>query len=212
MKLQKLLFPFGMIGSLAFLLDDCLGTILWQGYNPITSYFSQLIADGAPNLPLTRTLFYFYEICLVLFLASMLIQSFQTGGVLTRAAYAGLFLIAVLSLFGYGLFPMTMDFVLNPKNYLHAAVTVTLFAATVCLLFLLALGYRRQERWKKAARITLWAAVLFLLFNLLHFMAILSGQHELGLIERLSIYTFQTYFFLLSWLHVNRFPQKNRYR
>ena len=62
-----MLFSFGMIGTLSFLLEDFLGTVLWKGYNPATSYVSQLIADGAPNVSLTRTLFYFYEICLIIF-------------------------------------------------------------------------------------------------------------------------------------------------
>lgn len=146
MKIQKLFFPFGMIAAISFLLDDILGTVLWKGYNPVTSYFSQLIADGAPNLFVTRTLFYFCEICLVIFLASLLIQSFLSDGIVLRLGFAGLLLVSAISLFGYGLFPMTMDFIVNPKNYVHIVLTVIILAGMISLLFPLALGYWKQKR------------------------------------------------------------------
>lgn len=211
MRMQKLFFSFGMVGTLSFLLTDFLGTVLWKGYNPATSYVSQLIADGAPNVGLTRTLFYLCEICLVIFFASLLIHSFRFDRILIRLGYAGLLLLCGLSLFGYGLFPMTMDFILNLKNYVHIAITIIILAGTICMLFLLAIGYAKQQE-RRVGLITLIAAVLFLFSNLVHLYAIFSGQHNLGLIQRLSLYTFQTYIFVLSWIYVNRLPLKNRYQ
>lgn len=79
-----------MIGTLSFLFEDVLGTVLWEGYNPITSYVSQLTANGATNVPLTRTLFYIYEICLIIFLISLLIKSFQYYGICLKTGYTGL--------------------------------------------------------------------------------------------------------------------------
>lgn len=191
-----------MIGTLSFLLEDFLGTVLWKGYNPITSYVSQLMADGSPTVPLTRTLFTIYEICLAIFFISLLVKSFKSYEICLRIGFAGLLLITAISILGYGLFPMTMDFIINLKNYIHIAVTIIILAGTICLLFLLALGYLKQEHERKIGRITLAAAVLFLLFNLLHLYAIFHGSHALGLIQRLSLYTFQIYIFVLSWIYV----------
>lgn len=201
MRLHKIFFSFGMIGALSFALEDFLGILLWRGYNPITSYVSQLTADGAPNVFLTRFLLAVYEICLAIFVVSMLVRSFQVSGVCLRLGYSGLLLLCALSAIGYGLFPMTMDFVVNPKNYIHIAVTVVILAGTIGLLFLLAFGYLRQEHNLKMGRITFVSAVLFLVFNLLHLYAIFNGLHALGLIQRLSLYTFQVYIFMLSRIY-----------
>ena len=175
MGIKKRLFSFGMIGTLSFLLEDLLGSVLWKGYNPVTSYFSQLMADGAPNASLTRTLFYLYEICLIIFFASLLIHSFRSDRILIRLGYAGLLFLCGLSLFGYGLFPMTMDFIVNPKNYIHIAVTIILLTETICMLFLLALGHAKQQE-RELGRITLIAAVLFLLFTWFTYMQFSAGS------------------------------------
>lgn len=204
MRLQKLLFPFGMISALFFFLFDFLGTVLWKGYNPIVSPVSQLIADGAPNVLLTRTLFYSFEVSLVVFFLGLLIQSFQSHGACLRTGYSVLFLLSVVSLFGYKLFPMTMDFIINVKNYLHAVVTIVIFVGTMGVLFLLALGYRKQEKNRRLGRITFTAAVLFLLFNLLQYYVMIRGLPVGGLVERLTLYTFQIYIFVLSWFYVKR--------
>lgn len=204
MKLQKLFFSFGMIGVFSFVLEDFLGTALWRGYNPITSYVSQLTADGAPNVSLTRTLFFIYEICLAIFITSLLVKSFRSYGLCLRVGYAGLLLLSSISILGYGLFPMTMDFIINLKNYMHIAVTIIILAGTILTLFLLALGYLKQEHKRKIGRITFAAATLFLLFNLLHLYAIFHGLNVLGLLQRLSLYTFQIYIFVLSWNYAGR--------
>lgn len=201
MKLKKMFYSFGMIGTLFFLLEDLLGTALWKGYNPVTSYVSQLTADGAPNVLLTRTLFYIYGICLTVFVISLLLKSFQSYGLCLRACYSGLLLISAIALLGYEFFPMTMDFVINPKNYIHAVVTILILAGTICILFLLAFGYLKQEHEKKVGSITFVAAIFFLFFNLLHLYAIVHGWQALGLIERATLYTFHIYFFILSWIY-----------
>lgn len=201
MKLQKLFFSFGIIGALSFLLEDFLGTILWKEYNPITSYVSQLTADGAPNLPLTRTLFFTCQISLAIFVISLLMKSFQHYGNILKLAYFGLLLIFAISIFGYGLFPMTMDFIFNPKNYFHFILTIIIFSGTNFIWFFLGFGYLKQND-KRIGYITLLAATLFLLFNFLHLYAFLHGLKILGLAERLSLYTFQIYIFILSWNYV----------
>jgi hypothetical protein len=202
MRFKKLFFSFGMIGAVAFLLEDFLGISLWKGYNPVTSYVSELFADGAPHIPLTRTLLYINEICLVIFILALLVQSFQHYRICLRIGYICLLVVSSISIVGYGLFPMTLDFIFNPKNYIHLALTILILAATIFLLFLLAFGYLKQEHESKIGRITLTAATLFLIFNLLHLFSILGGLNILGLMERLTLYTFQTYIFVLSWNYV----------
>lgn len=82
-----------MISSLSFLFEDVFRTVLWKGYNPIRSYVSQLTANGAPNIPLTRTLFYIDQISLIIFLISLLVKSFQNYGICLKTGYTGLTLI-----------------------------------------------------------------------------------------------------------------------
>jgi hypothetical protein len=192
-----------MIGAAAFLLYDFLGISLWPGYNPITSYVSELFADGAPHIPLTRTLLYINEICLVIFILALLVQSFQHYRICLRIGYICLLVVFSISIIGYGLFPMTLGFIFSLKNVIHLAITTVILAATIFILFLLAFGYLKQEHEMKIGRITLAAATLFLIFNLLHLFSILGLMNILGLMERLSLYTFQAYIFELSRFYVS---------
>ena len=201
MKLQKTLSAFGMIGALSFFLEDILGTVLWRGYNPITSYMSELTADGALNVLLTRVLFYIYEICLMIFFAAMCVKAFKIHGVCLKIGYGGLFIIAAISFLGFGLFPMTMNFIKTPKDLIHLIITIFIIAGTILSLFLLAFGYRKQGHGRKIGRITMLFAVLFLLFNLMHLYAIFNDSNILGLLQRLGFYTFQIYIFRLSWYY-----------
>ena len=138
----------------------------------------------------------------------MLIEAICYYGMILRIGYSGLLLTALISAFGYGSFPMTMDFIINYKNYVHLAITILILAGTVSMLFLLAIGYLRRKNYKNIGYISLAAAFLFLLLNLLHLYLILNGSNILGLMQRLTFYTFQIYILILSWFYMIKSHQK----
>lgn len=204
MKTQKWLLPLGMIGVAAFFIHISIGELFWKGYNPITSYISELTADGAPNAPLLRAFAGIYMVCFLLFTLGMAVKAYREYRACVKIGYAMLFVITFCSDIGYGMFPMTMDVVISLQNVVHVLLTSALLCTTVLVLLLIAIGYLRKEKLEQLGRITLATGILCAVFNVWHLVAILSGQNILGLVQRLTVYTFHAFTFIISWIYTFR--------
>lgn len=204
MKLQKGFIFLGMLGVVSFLLHDILGWILIEGYNPITSYISVLTADGTPYSPFLRTLIQLYQLCFLVFSATLSYKAFKKYSTYTKIGFVLLFIVAAISIFTFGVFPMTMESSTNAQNIFHLLLILLIIILTNLSLFLLAFGYWKKEKILLIGKITLTFAVVFLLSNLLHLVAIAMHWNVLGLIQRVSAYSFLTFTFLLSYFYVKK--------
>lgn len=203
MGLQKRLLSLGMIGVISFFLSDVLGCILVQGYNPITSYISVLSADGTPYSGVMRTFIMIYQVCFLLFSITLCIKFFKEYCPYTRVGSILLFGVACLSVFTFGVFPMTVESAINPQNMIHLILAITIITLPILALFLLSLGFRKDQR-SILARTSFIAAILILFFDLSHLFAIKNGWDILGLLQRLSVYSFHAFTFFLSWIYVRK--------
>lgn len=201
MKLNKWLVPFGMIGVISFVLLDVLGSSLWIGYNPITSYVSTLVADEAPHVHLMRFFMNTYTICFLIFSLAMLLLSFHMHHILVKLGYALMFIAASISVIGYGGFPISMIVIFSINNFVHVLVTISIICATALSI---GFGYLKQEKVIVIGYICLVACALFTLFNLWHLYAILNGMNIVGLLERCSFYVFHSLTFTISWVYTFR--------
>ena len=204
MKINKRLLPFGMIGVLSFLVLDVLGNILWVGYNPITTYISTLVADEAPHVHLMRFFMNTYTICFLIFSAAMMTLSFHMHRMLVRLGYTVMFIAALISVIGYGGFPISMVAIFSKNDIVHVLVTVSIICATVLCLLLIGVGYLKQEKAIALGCISLVECVLFIAFNLWHLYALLSGMNIVGLLERCGFYVFHSLTFIISWVYTFR--------
>lgn len=204
MKLQNKFIFLGMLGVLFFVLHDFLGCILIKGYNPITSYISVLTADGTPHSGFLRTLIQLYQFCFLVFSATLCYKAFKEYSLYTKIGFVLLFLVACVSIFTFGVFPMTMESSINPQNILHLLLILSIIILTNLSLFLLAIGYWKKERILSLGKMTFTVAIIFLLSNLFHLTAIALHWNVLGLIQRVSAYSFLTFTFLLSYFYVKK--------
>lgn len=199
MNIYKRLVPFGMIGVLSFLLLDILGKIFWPGYDPVTTYISTLVTDEAPHVHLMRFFMNTYTICFLVFSSAMMALSFRMYHTLAKSGYAVMFTAALLSVIGYGGYPISMAFVFSKNDIVHVLVTILILCATALSLLLISVGYLRQEKFIILGRIFLVGCLFFIGFNLWHLYAIENAGNILGLIERFTFYTFHFLTFILSW-------------
>ncbi len=204
MKINKWLIPFGMIGVVSFLLLDILGNILWTGYNPVTMYISALVADEAPHVHLMRFFMNTYTICFLVFSLAMAALSFRVYHILAKLGYAVMFVAALISVIGYGGYPISMVIIFSKNDIVHVLTTVSIICATALCILLIATGYLRQEKLIILGRICLIEGSLFIAFNLWILYALLNGLNILGLIERCIFYTFHSLTFILSWVYTFR--------
>lgn len=212
MKLQKSFIFLGMLGVLFFVLHDFLGCILLKGYNPITSYISVLTADGTPYSGFLRTLIQLYQLCFLVFSVTLCYKAFKEYNVYTKIGFTLLFIVACISIFTFGVFPMTMESSINPQNILHLLLILSIIILTNLSLFLLAFGYWKKDKILSVGKMTFTDAIIFLLSNLLHLVAIALHWNVLGLIQRVSAYSFLTFTFLLSYFYVRKQKTPGKYK
>ncbi len=150
MKYIKWFMPFGMVSAVFYFIHVFLGQMMWKEYNPITTDISSLTANGAPNAGLLRIFTTIYGIRFLLFTFGMLVKAFQEYHKITKIGFVLFFIMALSTVVGYNLFPLTGDkMVMNFQNMMHIIVTVMVVFATILSFFFIAIGYRRKEKFRK---------------------------------------------------------------
>ncbi len=202
LKIEKYLLSLGMVGVVFYFIHTILGNILWSEYNPITMDISSLTAVGSPNAELLRIFTTIYAVCMILFTLTMIIKSFKKYGNLVKTGYIILLIMEITSAFGYGLFPLEGDkTVMTFQNTMHIIVTVIVVFTTIAAGFLLAIGYKKQEKLNKIGNFVLFFAVIITIFGSLNPINMSMNLGILGLTERLVIYSLQVLIFSLSYLY-----------
>ncbi|SHO45087.1 DUF998 domain-containing protein [Anaerocolumna xylanovorans] len=202
MKCIRWFMPLGMASAVFYFIHVFLGQVLWKEYNPITTDISSLTADGAPNAGLLRIFTAIYGICFLLFALGMVVKAFAEYHGVTRIGYSMFFIMALTSVIGYSLFPLTGDkTVMNFQNMMHIVVTVIVVFTTILSFFLIAIGYLHQEKLKTLGRICLVIAVLIMVFGATNPIGMAMKLNILGLSERLVIFTLQLFVCFLSFIY-----------
>ncbi len=202
MKIIKLLMPLGMISAFFYFLHVFLGQMLWKEYNPITTDISSLTADGAPNADLLRVFTLIYGVCFLVFTLGMILRTWKENHIVTRIGYILFFVMAVTTVVGYNLFPLTGNKnEMNFQNMMHIIVTVIVVFTTILSIFIIAFGYLKKDKLKILGRICLLTAFLITIFGATNPIGMGLQLNILGLSERLVIYTLQLFVFFLSFLY-----------
>lgn len=205
MRLQKWFISLGMIGVLSFFTHTILGNILRQGYNPIQQSISGLTADGAPYASLLRIFVGVYEVCFLIFALSMFREALYRHHGFVKTGYVLLLFSSLFSIVNFNAFPMTYISIISVQNLAHVIITIALIGATILAVTLISIGYLKRENLKRLGGISLFVVILASLFNILLWYANLNGYDNFGLLERLTVYPFHVFTFVISWNYI-KFP------
>lgn len=197
----KFTVALGMLSSIAFFTMVLLGQALWKGYNPISTVISELTADGAPNATLMRIISNISYISLILFAVGMSAISFMKYRFSLRFGYVSLLFMALISIVGFGVFPMTIERTFSVQNAIHIIITSAIICITIIAGFSISCGYLKHDKLKKLGRTSLILTIIFTIFNIMLLFAMLQQSGFMGLIQRLAIFTFYIYIFILSCVY-----------
>lgn len=198
-KLERFLFPFGMIGVLFYFLYTILGNLLWAEYNPITTYISALTSDSAPNAPLIKMLSNINGICMMLMLIAIVLRALREYNSLVQMGYINLLILQIFSTVGYALFPMKgvkLDYN-SLQNIVHSMISYTVVFFTFVSSVLIAIGYFKNESTRGLGKIFFAFSLLLVSFGAFYILVLILGYNILGLSQRLIIYTIM---FMLGYL------------
>lgn len=191
-----------MISVLSFFTHTILGNILRQGYNPIQQSISEFTADGAPYASLLRIFVGIYEVCFLIFALSMVHEALYRHHGFVKTGYSLLLLSSLFSMVSFNAFPMTYISIISVQNLAHVIITIALIGATILAVTLISIGYLKREKLKRLGGISLFIVILASLFNILLWYADLNGYDSFGLLERLTVYPFHIFTFIISWNYV----------
>jgi len=99
---------------------------------------------------------------------------------------------------------MSLENVFAAQNAMHLIFTVGMLVSTVLTIYVLAIGYLKENRLNTIGRVSMVFAILYTTFNVFLLFVIVEGLNLKGLFERCSIYTFFIYVFYLSLVFFRR--------
>jgi len=199
-KLIELFSLFGIIGVLFYFLHIILGTLFYEGYNPMAQAISDLTASNSPSRNIAVPFSFFYGIFTVIFSTYFFVYFKQK---INRCVTfgAGFFCVmTIVSFFGYTFFPLSESgYAGTFQDIMHMAVTIIVVLFTIISLILFIIGFFRTEKLKYLAIISLCAFLLLLSGSML--INILPKEY-FGIAERINVYSIVIYTGILSfWMY-----------
>lgn len=198
---RGILYFAGIGAGLFYLLGDLVGGFITPNYNYIRNAVSELIQSGAENRVFLSSFLFVHALMIVLFSFGLLAQHpfrqsklIFIGGILLLA-------VGISHLFSSSIFPMDP---VGAKATFPGAMHLVLVGITVISIFilmpLLGIGLSRLYEWRSFLVFTFVCFVIILLSGISSPIVIGKGIQLMGLMERLTGYTFYIWMFVLAIL------------
>ena len=191
---------FGVIGVLFYFLHVLLGTLFYEGYNPMAQAISDLTASNSPSRNIAMIFSMIYGIFTVVFSTNFFVYFKQK---INRCVTfgAGFFCImTIVSFLGYTFFPLSESgYAGTFQDIMHMAVTVAVVLLTIISLILFMIGFFRTQNIKYLGIVSLCTFLLLLTGAML--INILPKEY-FGIAERINVYSVVIYTGILSfWMY-----------
>jgi hypothetical membrane protein len=196
----KTLSLFGAIGVIFYFLHIVFGSIFYEGYNPFAQAVSDLTSSNSPSKNIASLFTFIYGIFSVIFTFWFYIYFRKKINKMISSGSCFLFIMNVISSFGYSLFPLSEAGFQNTfQDKMHVVVTVFVVTFTVIALILHGFGFIRTREYKYIGIISLCTFLLLILGVIL--LNIVPKEY-FGAAERINVYSIVIYTGILSlWMH-----------
>jgi hypothetical membrane protein len=199
-KLAEIFSLFGVIGVFFYFLHILLGTLFYEGYNPMAQAISDLTASNSPSKNIARPFSFFYGIFTVIFSIYFFVYfKRKINGCVTFGA--GFFCImAIVSFLGYTFFPLSESGCAGTfQDIMHMAVTVAVVLLTIISLILFMIGFFKTQNLKYLGIVSLCTFSLLLTGAML---LNIFPKEYFGIAERINVYSIVLYTGILSfWMY-----------
>ena len=199
---KKLLYYGGIFAPIAYLLNDIIGGIVTPNYSYITNTVSDLTKAGTQDTYLLGSI--------ILLISSLMGIAFGIG-IMSHYRYkdSKLIFLGGLFLMIIGIFT-TFTGTIFPQDTIGGEVTfpgtmhLVLVGISAILLFpsllMIGTGLYREKQWRSFRQYTFISVLIMFIFGILSAIVIMNGIELMGLVERISVYTFQIWSVVLAYL------------
>ncbi len=201
--LRHVVLMCGVLAVIGYALHVVLGTLAYEGYNPMAQAVSDLTADDAPGKTVGRIFSGLYGVFSVLALGFIVFKQSLIKDKRLKWALMTLLVMLLVSAVGYGLFPLSSaGYQGTFTDVMHMVVTgvvvvFTLLALVLFMLYFYGMNHRRYFTFTVLVLLVLLVSPLVML---------MVPQSYFGLVERFSVYGVVAYFFMIVW-YVYRYNQ-----
>jgi hypothetical membrane protein len=202
-NLIKVFSLFGVMGVFFYFLHVLLGTLFYEGYDPMAQAISDLTASNSPSKNIARPFSFFYGIFTVIFSMSFFVY-FKRKINKCVTFGAGFFCImTMISFFGYTFFPLSESgYAGTFQDIMHMVVTIAVVLLTIISLILFIIGFFKTRNNKPLGIISL---CIFLLLLTGAILLNIFPKELFGIAERINVYSIVIYTGILSfWMHKNK--------
>lgn len=198
METKRILLSGGILAPLFYLLNDIIGGIATPDFNYMTNTVSDLTKAGST-----------YVLGSILLLVSSLMGiAFGIGIILNYKKNklifsSGLFLtvIGVFNIFTGTIFPQdTIGGAVTFPGIMHLVLVGISAILIFPTLLIMAIGLYKEKKWVSFRSYTFISVFIMFVFGGLSAFVIMNGIEMIGLVERISVYTFQIWSVVLAYL------------
>lgn len=201
---RKALYFGGIFGPIFFLLNDIIGTIITSGYSPIINAVSELTQTGAENAILLSSFFLIAAFGLVIFAIGLVTHyPFGTSNLIFLGGIFIIFL-GILSALTGTIFPMDpFGEAATFAGEMHKNLTMVNIVLIVLAIPMIGIGIYKEKQWKLFMVYSFITVLIMVSCGILTGVLMAKNIKLLGVFERITIYTYQSWIFILAVLLIN---------
>lgn len=202
---RKALYFGGIFGPIFFFLNDIIGTTITLGYSPIINAVSELTQTGAENAILLSSLFLIAAFGLVIFAIGLVTH--YPFGTSKLIFLGGIFIIflGILSALTGTIFPMDpFGEAATFAGEMHKNLTMVNIVLIVLAIPMIGIGIYKENQWKLFMVYSFITVLIMVSCGILTGVLMARNIKLLGLFERITIYTYQSWIFILAVLLIKQ--------
>ncbi|MHA1148490.1 MAG: DUF998 domain-containing protein [Promethearchaeota archaeon] len=202
---RKVLYFGGIFGPIFFLLNDIIGTIITPGYSPIINAVSELTQAGAENAILLSSFFLIAAFGLVIFAIGLVTH--YPFGTSKLIFLGGIFIIflGILSALTGTIFPMDpFGEAATFAGEMHKNLTMVNIVLIVLAIPLIGIGIYKENQWKLFMVYSFITVLIMVSCGILTGVLMAKNIKLLGVFERITIYAYQSWIFILAVLLIKQ--------
>jgi len=204
---RRFLFYGGILGPVAYLLVDIIGGIITPGYSYVVNAVSELIQAGSEHTLLLSPIMFISAVMGVLF-GIGIVSNFKYRQ--SKLLFIGGTLIVIsgiMTSFTASVFPQ--DPIGGDTTFagtMHLILVGISAVLTIPGMLTIGIGLYREKQWKSFRLYSIIAVVIMTIFGVLSPLLIMSDIELAGLFERIVVYGYWSWVFVLAILFIKEKP------
>ena len=189
----------GYAAGLFYLTGDIVGGIITPGYNHLRNAVSELIQSGAPDRAFLSIFLFLHAVSIIIFSIGLLDLSAGWGRKTVKVGGILLLLVGIAHGLSSSIFPQDpvgTDFTFT--GILHLVLVAMTVISIMVTMPLLAYGLKPVVSWRHYHLFTYSCLAVIIISGTLTPVAIGNGLEILGLLERITAYTFYLWLAILA--------------